>query len=728
QKKGDLQGRLDKVKEEKKKVDEENKAKEEATKAVETAENEKTQAAYDQAKTKVDGLTDGPDKTKLQERLAEVKKYIEADNAIDALGKKPIAEVTEGDINAAQELINKVKEDWRKNLIDGLNIIRTDKKANDQLTEAKNLVAKAEEDKTKEAYDNAKAKVDALANDQNKTDLSGRLGEVDKYIKADDALRVLEGKAIADVTQRELTEAEELIKTVKDQWQQALKDRLEKLKTNKAKQVAEDELAQAKTEAKQRIESLDKLSQEEKAPFIKRVDDAQNIGDVNKAVLDAQKANAKKKIAEMQNLKDDDRIQADQAVDNAGTKAQIDQAVTDAETKNNSGQGVIPNVLLPNPENPGTVRPGMVRIIFDATADGTIEGHRKKFIDVKEGTQWNDPEVAPKFPVKADYKDNTKVFKEWDSSIPTGGAVQEQEFTAIYKAASGTGTVPTPQDPSTPPAPPTPRPNPSMVDESNKKPVNPNNGEQGTGVIVNDPNNKDVVGRDEDGNNVPTVINPNTGEIVVNPGKNINGPITITVTDKNDPNKKQEITIDISGHNRGRDDNNSDDYNYWHRPYWTYNHTPSTPVKVNTSTSKEQASKTIDRGSKLVIGSKEIVKTTNGVEEKIIMDVAPFIENGRTMLPIRFVAEALGFNVRWDKDSRTVILIDKENVVKIPVDTNKIIVNEKEYTSDVKPVIKNDRTMLPIANIARALGLKDGKDIHWNEGTKEVIITREIVK
>ncbi|KXB69961.1 copper amine oxidase N-terminal domain-containing protein, partial [Peptoniphilus sp. DNF00840] len=151
------------------------------------------------------------------------------------------------------------------------------------------------------------------------------------------------------------------------------------------------------------------------------------------------------------------------------------------------------------------------------------------------------------------------------------------------------------------------------------------------------------------------------------------------------------------------------------------NHTPSIPVIVNVA-------KTMKLNVKLIIGSKEMIKSVDGVEERIMMDVAPFIENGRTMLPIRFVAEALGFNVRWDKDSRTVILIDKENVVKIPVDTNKIIVNEKEYISDVKPVIKNDRTMLAIANIARALGLKDGKDIHWNEGTKEVIITREIVK
>lgn len=110
------------------------------------------------------------------------------------------------------------------------------------------------------------------------------------------------------------------------------------------------------------------------------------------------------------------------------------------------------------------------------------------------------------------------------------------------------------------------------------------------------------------------------------------------------------------------------------------------------------------------------------------MDVSPFIKNGRTMLPIRFVAEALGFNVQWDKKNRTAILIDKENIIKIPVDTNKIIVNGKEYISDVKPVIKNDRTMLSIGNIARALGLKDDKDIHFNENTKEVSITREIAK
>ena len=132
--------------------------------------------------------------------------------------------------------------------------------------------------------------------------------------------------------------------------------------------------------------------------------------------------------------------------------------------------------------------------------------------------------------------------------------------------------------------------------------------------------------------------------------------------------------------------------------------------------------------SKVAIGSKTLKVTVNGVERKVEMDVAPFIANNRTMLPIRFVAEALGFKVEWDEPSRTVILTDKDNVVRIPVDTNKIIVNGNEYESDAKPILRNNRTTLPIANIARALGLVDGKDIIWDAKSKEVVIKREIEK
>ena len=109
------------------------------------------------------------------------------------------------------------------------------------------------------------------------------------------------------------------------------------------------------------------------------------------------------------------------------------------------------------------------------------------------------------------------------------------------------------------------------------------------------------------------------------------------------------------------------------------------------------------------------------------MDAAPYIKDGRTMLPLRYVAEALGFDVEWIGSTRTVVLKQDKMRVEIPVDTDKIIVNGKVYTSDVKPEIKKDRTMLSIANIARALGLQDGKDIIWDNNTKTVTINRSIL-
>lgn len=179
------------------------------------------------------------------------------------------------------------------------------------------------------------------------------------------------------------------------------------------------------------------------------------------------------------------------------------------------------------------------------------------------------------------------------------------------------------------------------------------------------------------------------------------------------PEPEQKPEPNESGHN----------YN----PFW-FGYFVSNAKTDNKTDAKSGIAAPVKLDSKLAIGSKTLKVTVNGVERKVEMDVAPFIDSNRTMLPIRFVAEALGFKVEWDEPSRTVILTDKDNVVKIPVDTNKIIVNGNEYESDVKPVLRNNRTMLPIGNVARALGLVDGKDIIWDSATRTVVIKREIEK
>ncbi len=158
---------------------------------------------------------------------------------------------------------------------------------------------------------------------------------------------------------------------------------------------------------------------------------------------------------------------------------------------------------------------------------------------------------------------------------------------------------------------------------------------------------------------------------------------------------------------------------------------PSTPQgrwhgQAKISEKKTTPTDTVQFVVKLKIGSKDIQRSVRGAKTNTKVDVAPFIHNNRTMLPIRYVAESLGLDVQWMEKTRTVILSDKTNRVEIPVDTNKIIVNGKIYESDTKTLIRNDRTYLPIANVARALGLVDGKEIIWNAETQEVEITRTI--
>lgn len=58
--------------------------------------------------------------------------------------------------------------------------------------------------------------------------------------------------------------------------------------------------------------------------------------------------------------------------------------------------------------------------------------------------------------------------------------------------------------------------------------------------------------------------------------------------------------------------------------------------------------------------SKAVLKTADGTEKEIFLDSEPTIVDGRTLVPVRFIAESLEKKVDWDKDNRTVIIIDSD--------------------------------------------------------------------
>ena len=174
------------------------------------------------------------------------------------------------------------------------------------------------------------------------------------------------------------------------------------------------------------------------------------------------------------------------------------------------------------------------------------------------------------------------------------------------------------------------------------------------------------------------------------------------------------------------------DYREEERPYRPYRPHRRNDDKKETKPVIEEKVQETSKYDKfeavLFIKDSILQKSVNGVVSQVRMDIAPFIYQSRTMLPIRFVAESLGFMVSWDAKTKTVYLSDKENIIQIPVETNNIIVNGNTFVSDVKPMIKNNRTMLPVANVARALGLQDGKDILWDAVRAMVTLKRNVLK
>ena len=124
----------------------------------------------------------------------------------------------------------------------------------------------------------------------------------------------------------------------------------------------------------------------------------------------------------------------------------------------------------------------------------------------------------------------------------------------------------------------------------------------------------------------------------------------------------------------------------------------------------------------------EIIK--DGLSRKINMDIAPIINNGRTMLPLRKVAEVLGAKVIWNKDTRTAFFKRSGQTASIQIDNNKIILSSGEVIEmEAKPLNIQDRIFVSLVNVAKVFGLNNGNkddgkdnDIEWDNEASTVTI------
>lgn len=90
--------------------------------------------------------------------------------------------------------------------------------------------------------------------------------------------------------------------------------------------------------------------------------------------------------------------------------------------------------------------------------------------------------------------------------------------------------------------------------------------------------------------------------------------------------------------------------------------------------------------------------------QKVSFDVPPQTINDRTMVPIRAIFEVMGATVNWDNATQTAICTKDNSVVKMTLNSKTEYINDVPYEMDVAPVIVDNRTLAPARYVAEAFG------------------------
>ena len=99
----------------------------------------------------------------------------------------------------------------------------------------------------------------------------------------------------------------------------------------------------------------------------------------------------------------------------------------------------------------------------------------------------------------------------------------------------------------------------------------------------------------------------------------------------------------------------------------------------------------------------DIAVTVNG--NPLTFDVAPQIVDGRTMVPMRAIFEEFGMVVDWDGSDRTIFARNGETSIRMQIDNKMSTKNGMQVENDVAPMVLNGRTMVPLRFIATALDM-----------------------
>ena len=122
------------------------------------------------------------------------------------------------------------------------------------------------------------------------------------------------------------------------------------------------------------------------------------------------------------------------------------------------------------------------------------------------------------------------------------------------------------------------------------------------------------------------------------------------------------------------------------------------------------------------VAANNVTVTIDG-QPVVFADQAPVIVDGHTLVPVRGVFEALGFNVAWNGELQQVALLG-EDVIIITIGSTTFETNGASFALDAPAQTINGRTMLPVRAVVESIGYT----VVWDAFTATVIITSPVVE
>jgi competence protein ComEC len=109
--------------------------------------------------------------------------------------------------------------------------------------------------------------------------------------------------------------------------------------------------------------------------------------------------------------------------------------------------------------------------------------------------------------------------------------------------------------------------------------------------------------------------------------------------------------------------------------------------------------------------------TLNG--QQLSFDVPPTIENGRTLVPLRAIFEAMGATVTWDQNTKTATAVKDGTTVVLKIGSITPTINGQIKHIDVPAKNVNGRTLAPLRFVGEAFG----GTVDWNQASQIASIT-----